>query len=266
MMNPDGIGSSNRFSHVNATRTTVSNRAKSWLDAALGFLYPYNCQICHANRVAPHEGYVCKDCHGAVRFIKAPLCDRCGLPFSGEITSKFECSNCREIELRFSSARAVVAATGNVLDVLHRYKYQRALWFEPFLARLLVRHWIENPKTEKWDLIVPVPLHPLKEREREFNQAERLGRHLSAATQIPMDPNLLTRTVHTKTQTRLTRSQRSANVRRAFRIKGKGHLNGKRVILIDDVLTTGATASACAKTLRSAGAGEVCVWTVARGL
>lgn len=265
-MNPENMGSNDRPCRWNTASAWAVSPAKSWLDAVLGFIYPNNCQICRTNLGTTDEGYVCEDCYSTVRFIRAPLCDRCGLPFSGEITSRFECSNCHEIELCFSSARAAVAAAGNVLDVLHRYKYQRALWFEPFLAGLLLRHSFQCLKTKQWDLIVPVPLHPLKQREREFNQAERLGRRLSAAVRIPMQSNLLIRTVHTQTQTRLTRSQRAANVHRAFRVPGKGRLKGERVILVDDVLTTGATASACAKALQAAGSGEVCVWTVARGL
>jgi len=113
---------------------------------------------------------------------------------------------------------------------------------------------------------VPVPLHPAKERQREFNQAERLAARLSVATAIPLNPRLLKRVVPTKTQTKLTRQQRAANVRNAFVLRDRKKLNGERIILFDDVFTTGATTSACAKVLRTAGAAEVCVWTVARGL
>jgi competence protein ComFC len=75
----------------------------------------------------------------AGRFIRPPFCERCGLPFSGDLTAPFECTNCREMELHFSSARSAVVARGVVLEAIHRYKYQRALWFEPFLADLLFR-------------------------------------------------------------------------------------------------------------------------------
>ena len=107
---------------------------------------------------------------------------------------------------------------------------------------------------------------PVKEREREFNQAERLARHLSAATKIPLNNKLLRRVSPTATQTLLTREQRAANMRGAFAVRAGMKLNGEKIVLIDDVFTTGATTSACAKALRQAGAGDVCVWTVARGL
>ena len=171
------------------------------------------------------------------------------------------------MELHFSYARSAVAANGLVLELIHRYKYQRALWLEPFLADLLVQQAKTGLEQQKWDLLLPVPLHPLKKAEREFNQAAGLSRRLSRATQIPMRDDLLCRVAPTRTQTLLSRSERAANVNRAFACKKAASvLKGKRVVLVDDVLTTGATTSACAKVLRAHGASEVCVWTLARGL
>jgi ComF family protein len=121
-------------------------------------------------------------------------------------------------------------------------------------------------REQPWDLIVPVPLHPLKQREREFNQAERLAVHLGAAANIRVNTRLLRRVLYTSTQTRLTRPQRAANMRGAFAMRHGDRLDGERVILVDDVFTTGATTSACAQALLAAGAGDVCVWTVARGI
>lgn len=243
--------------------------AKSWLDAALGFFYPNVCQLCGAERATAGEGYVCASCWsqpGGIHFIQPPFCERCGLPYEGDITTKFECSNCREMELHFTSARAAVAAQGLVLEVIHRYKYQQALWFEPFLADLFARQAVPQIQSADWDLIVPIPLHPLKLREREFNQAERLADCLGRATQISVKKQLVQRVESTRTQTRLTRDERAENMRGAFLAKTSDELAGKRVIIVDDVLTTGATASACAKALRKAGAANVAVWTLARGL
>jgi ComF family protein len=170
------------------------------------------------------------------------------------------------MQLHFRSARSAVVAHNVVREAVHRYKYQRALWFEPFLADLFLREARPALSEQNWDFIVPVPLHAVKHREREFNQAERLAAHLGAATQIPLNPKLLARVRPTATQTLLTRKQRAANMRGAFAVRPGARLNGERVILVDDVFTTGATTSACAQVLRAAGAGDVCVWTVARGL
>ena len=242
---------------------------RAWCEAALGLFYPNLCQICHVERAEAREGYVCERCwsrSGGIRFIQAPFCRRCGLPYEGAITNDFECANCRGLDFQFSYARAAVAARGLVLDVIHRYKYYGAVWFEPFLADLLLRQARPVLRAAEWDVIVPVPLHSVKKREREFNQAERLAGRLGAATGIPVDHSLLRRVLPTRTQTLLTRGERVANVSKAFRMRGGRRLDGERIVVLDDVFTTGATTNACAKVLRRNGAGEICVWTVARGL
>jgi competence protein ComFC len=237
-----------------------------WIEPGLAWFYPEVCQLCEKQRATPAGGFVCAKCYGQVRFIKPPYCERCGLPFEGDINTTFECSNCQDMELHFASARSAVRAKGVVLEVIHRYKYSRALWFEAFLTDLLLREALPALRGEDWDLIVPVPLHPTRRREREFNQAERLGLPLARALGIPLATNLVRRVLPTRTQTQLTKGQRAENVRRAFAARGHRRLQGQRVILVDDVLTTGATTSACAGVLKAAGAGEVCVWTVARGI
>ena len=246
--------------------SVLNESVKSWLNAGLGLLYPEVCQLCRAARATPAEGYVCGDCRAKVRFIQAPFCERCGRPYQGDITTRFECANCREMEWRFQSARSAVVARDPVLEVIHRYKYQRAFWFEPFLAELLICAARPALGAQRPSMIVPVPLHPAKQREREFNQAERLARRLGAATQIPVNKRLLQRVLPTRTQTQLSRPERLANVRNAFALRKGQRLNGERIVLVDDVFTTGATTSACAGVLAAAGAGDVCVWTVARGI
>ncbi len=246
--------------------SAFTGTVKSWLDAGLGLVYPEVCQICGAARATPAEGYVCGECWASVRFIQEPFCQRCGRPYEGDITTRFECGKCREMEWEFKSARSAVVARDPVLEVIHRYKYQRALWFEPFLADLLIRAAAPVLGEQKPDMIVPVPLHPTKQREREFNQAERLARRLGAATGLAVNKRLLRRVLPTQTQTQLTRQERLANVRNAFAMRDGQRLNGERILLLDDVFTTGATTGACARVLAAAGAGEVWVWTVARGV
>ena len=246
--------------------SAFTDSLKSWLNAGLGFVYPEVCQLCGAARATPVEGYVCGGCRAKVRFIQPPFCERCGRPFAGDITTPFECAECRGTERHFQSARSAVVARDPVLEAIHRYKYQRALWFEPFLAELLIRAAGPEFAERKPQMIVPVPLHPAKQREREFNQAERLADRLSAATQVPLNRRLLRRVAPTRTQALLSRPERLANVRNAFAMRDGQRLNGECVVVLDDVFTTGATTGACAKVLANAGAGEVYVWTVARGV
>ena len=243
----------------------LAQSVKNWLNATLGLVYPEVCQVCGSARATPAEGFVCNSCRAQVRFIDPPFCERCGFPYEGQITTVFKCANCRDVDLGFSFARSAVIARESVLDIIHRYKYHRAFCFEPFLAELLLSRAVPALAAAKWDIIVPVPLHHTKLREREFNQAERIARRLGAATSIPVEKCLLRRVLPTQTQTLLSRPERLANVRRAFAMRPGQSLDGQRIVLIDDVFTTGATTSACAKVLRGAGASEVCVWTVARG-
>ncbi len=238
---------------------------KSWLEAALAFFYPEVCQLCHAERATADDGYTGPQCRQQVRWIEPPFCERCGLPFAGDVTTRFECSSCREMKFRFLSARSAVVARDVALEAIHRYKYQRALWFEPFLAGLLVRQAKPLLGTHNCDLLVPVPLHPLRQREREFNQAERLARRLGRAVNLPVEAHLLQRVKATRSQTLLSRAERAANVRQAFAVRRGMGLQGERVVVVDDVLTTGATTNACAEALLDGGAGSVAVWTVARG-
>src|ERR1035437_1203539 len=187
--------------------TVLTDSVKGWLNAGLGLLYPEVCQLCQAARATPAEGYVCGDCRSKARFIQAPFCERCGRPYEGDITTRFECANCQEMEWHFQSARSAVVARDPVLEVIHRYKYQRALWFEPFLAELLIRAASPALAAQRPGMIVPVPLHPAKRREREFNQAERLAARLGAATHIPVNKRLLQRVVPTdRKSTRLNSS------------------------------------------------------------
>lgn len=250
----------------NKPLNSLAHRWLNWLNAGLGLFYPETCRFCARERAAAREGFVCRRCWTQIRFIRPPFCARCGRPFSGDLTTEFECANCRGMALHFSSARSAVVAHGLVREAIHRYKYSRELWFEPFLADLLIREAKPALLGAHWDFIVPVPLHPLKEREREFNQAERLARHLSRAAKISLNPRLLRRVQPTATQTLLTREQRADNMRGAFAIRNGARLREARIVLVDDVFTTGATTSACAQALRAAGADDVCVWTVARGL
>ncbi len=239
---------------------------RSWLNLALSFAYPEVCQYCKKERAVPEEGYIGPECQKEIVWIEPPFCERCGLPFEGEFTHEFVCRYCMEMECYFSYARSAVGAKGMVLEIIHRYKYSKQMWFEPFLAGMLLRKALPVLQMEAWDMIIPVPLHRLRKSERGFNQAERLARALSKAIEIPMETRYMRRVQPTRTQTRLTRKERAENVRHAFAVRHPEGLRGRRIVLVDDVRTTGATTNECARVLKEAGAQEVCVWTLSRGL
>ena len=243
----------------------MTDTAPSLLDSALNLFYPPVCQICHEERAGEAEGYVGPKCRAEARPLRPPFCTTCGRPFAGEITATFECADCRATEWHFQSARAAVVTNGFILEVLHKFKYGGGIYLENYLAELLVKRAAPKLRASEWHWIVPVPLHPVKRREREFNQAERLAARLSQATGIPLNAGLVRRVKSTQTQTRLTREQRAENMRRAFAFGGCARLAGERIVLVDDVMTIGATTNACAQALRAGGAGDIAVWTVARG-
>jgi competence protein ComFC len=236
------------------------------VSTTLGLFYPEICALCLDEPATAQQGFVGAKCHQFVQFVRPPFCQRCGLPFEGDLTTSFECNNCRDQELFFASARAAVVAKTVVLEAIHHYKYSKALWFENFLAGLLLSEAVPVLRGQKWNYIVPVPLHPLKKREREFNQAELLAAQLSRAARIPLNTKLVRRVKPTVTQTHLRRDQRAENMQGAFAVFDGVKLNGEKIVLVDDVFTTGATTNDCARALRDAGADDVCVWTVARGL
>ena len=227
--------------------------------AALAF--PATCQICCERRAEPVNGYVCGQCLRDVRPIKPPWCNQCGLPFDGGFTETSICLNCHETEWYFDYARSLFTARGLVRDVIHRFKYNHAHYFQP-----LIDIWLKSasrfPDTSH-DLVIPVPLHPFKEREREFNQAEHMANIISSLWKTPLNTNAVERIKYTEAQTHLSRAKRMRNMQGAFAIKRNCKIQGV-MLLVDDVMTTGATVNACAHVLKQAGASTVNVITLAR--
>ena len=120
---------------MSGVATALSGLAKR----GLALVYPEVCQLCHDESAQPADGYVGTDCLEKMKPIEAPFCRRCGQPFEGEITGEFECTNCREMKLRFEFARGVMRGSPEMMDVVHRFKYQQALWLEPLFSAVIRR-------------------------------------------------------------------------------------------------------------------------------
>jgi ComF family protein len=237
-----------------------------WWERLVGLVYPRNCRLCATPLTEAEPGVVCAACLAQAKLIEPPFCQRCALPFTGAITDTFTCGYCARLEFRFDRAVSACRAEGVVRDCIHRFKYDRELYFERHLADWLIgaaRRWVDWTAV---DAIVPVPLHPRKRRHREFNQAEVLARSLSRAMARPVMVGNLRRIKDTETQTRLGAAERAANLRGAFAVRDPAGVAGRRLVLVDDVFTTGATLDGCAKVLRLAGAAQVTALTVARGI
>lgn len=232
------------------------------LRAVLSLLYPPVCTIC-AESVVPGE-YLCDACDDRILRIVPPFCAKCSEPFAGAITGPFDCANCAHRTLHFDAAVAAYRSRGIIRRVVLDFKYGRQVHLRFLIGRWL-RAALEDARLRDrhFDVIVPVPLHRARERERGFNQAALLADLLSAEKPIQSKP-VLERTRYTTTQTAFDRTERMENLRGAFRLRKHADVRGLRVLLIDDILTTGSTVSECARVLKQAGASSVHAATAAR--
>jgi ComF family protein len=230
----------------------------------LDLLFPRACAACGARDPDPHA-HLCWDCVTRCRFIQPPFCERCGDPVSGRIDHAYECAFCAHHRIHFEAARSVVRFDGPAADVVRALKYRAHTWLSRDLADLLEAGLETHYPAVAFDAVAFVPLHLLRQRERGFNQAELLARALARRRGLPLAPRALVRVRPTPTQTRLTAPQRAANVHHAFRAGRGRKWSGARLLLVDDVMTTGATVNECARALKAGGAATVHVLTVARG-
>lgn len=219
-------------------------------------------------------GFLCETCNRLIEWVHSPLCTCCGRPFHAPQGVDHRCGNCREDPGGFFRARSAAVYRGAFKDLICAYKYQYRVALAVPLARILWQtlnlYW-DPPQI---DCIVPVPLHHRRMRERGFNQAELMIRAWPAAShspgrhrkQPPLRAENLVRVRYTPPQTGLDRHQRVANMIDAFQLADPSAVCGCRVLLVDDVLTTGATVNACARVLQRAGAASVEVLTLARAI
>jgi len=232
------------------------------LRAVASLLYPPLCAVCSAP--VAHTAYLCNDCREKAPRIKPPFCATCSEPFSGAITETFSCANCAHRELHFEAAVAAYRSRGIVRKIVHDFKYEQRIHLRHPVAAWLAET-LDDPRLRdrRFDAVVPVPLHPARQRERGFNQAALLAELLSAHAGLAFD-DALERIRYTTTQTLFDRAERMENLHNAFRLRKKANVRDSRVLLIDDVLTTGSTLSECARVLKAGGAFSVHAATAAR--
>lgn len=234
------------------------------LEALAEMLYPRQCAECEG---APGDGYryLCWDCASRLDLLHEPMCSRCGEPVAGRIDAAFVCHLCLDADRQFTRARSVARFDGVVRTLIHGFKYERSTWLAGDLVRLLASGWEVHFQDVDVNGVGWVPLHPTRRRTRGFNQARVLAEGLAARCGLPVVPGAVRRDRATTTQTNLNTRQRAENVSGAFSCPHPGRIAGKRLLVIDDVMTTGATVSEISEVLLAAGAAAVYVLTVARG-
>ena len=230
---------------------------------ALDFLFPPVCIACPAWVSEP--GNLCAKCWGNISFLDGPMCAACGLPFEVDPGTEILCAPCHAEPPQFDKARAIMRYDEHSRVPILALKHGDRLDLVPGYARWLTRTGKDLMAAA--DLIVPVPLHPFRLWRRKYNQAAELARTLSRDSGKPVDPLVLVRKRPTPSQGGMPSAKaRRQNMRGAFAVAGdrKGLVKGRAILLVDDVLTTGATVNACARALKKAGAAKVFVLALAR--
>jgi ComF family protein len=212
------------------------------------------------------DRYFCPDCRDQWTEVKSPLCSRCGAVFNSREGEDHLCGRCLERPGAFTKARSLGIYDQSLRIAIHALKFKEHSAIAKPLGEILFhvfhRHWA----ADGIEVVSPVPLHRRRFKERGFNQAQLLIRKWPLPDKMSLVRDLLVRTRATAPQTGLNRKQRKTNIKHAFAVKKPGLSKGKRILLVDDVLTTGETADACAHTLLRDGARQVDVLTLARAM
>lgn len=238
-------------------------------DGIANLLFPDSCFACSSSLTRRRDCGLCPACREklcALR-ITPPLCPCCGLPYPSEAgEGNHLCSACVLRPPPFSSARSFGFYRGELSLAIQEFKFRGRRNLAGILAQGLAECFVSTWSMHEFDLIVPVPLHRRRERERGFNQSALLARSLAPLVGIAWEGRGLVRIRDTAPQVGLSDFARAGNVSGAFLRRSSRSFEGKSVLLLDDVMTTGATAASAAATLRKAGSRRVCVLTVARAV
>lgn len=233
---------------------------KPIVENILNFIYPRCCPVCH-KILADQSALVCGECVKSLIPIQEPFCKLCGKPVGQE---EEYCRDCRGKTHVFDQGRGIFLYDARMKESILRYKYGGRRQYGDFYARSMCIYGEREVKRWKPDLIVPIPLYRRKQRKRGFNQAEYLAAKVGDYFGIPVDSSILKKTRDTKSQKKMDAGRRRVNLLGAFRAMKP--VKGKRVMVVDDVYTTGSTMDAAARCLKDAGACSVCFLTVCIGM
>ena len=246
--------------------THLASGLKGVRESLLDFCFPMSCAGCQKVRLTSSMGLWCNDCLEALPWLRSPLCPQCGRPFLKSLSAPDHlCGDCSLGLFSFDCARSAVLHTGVVRERIHQLKFGGQLQWVPPLADLLAKAF-ESGLSQRADFIVPIPLHIRRLRHRGFNQAGLLAKHVGRFKKLSVRFDILFRDAWAEPQTRLSREERLQNVKGAFSVRDPSAVKGRRILLIDDVFTTGSTLTECTRILKNAGAARVYALTVSRAL
>lgn len=252
------------FKHARMLMTATGAGAKRALACAVDIAFPPVCGGCGVLIASP--GGVCAQCWTTLRLIERPYCEVLGLPFSRDIGKGILSAQAIAEPPVFDRLRSVALHEGVARTLVHKLKYLDRTDLAHSMGRWMLR--ASDGTVDACDVIIPVPLHRARLISRKFNQSAELARAMAKAANKPYLADVLIRTKRTSQQVGLGKAARQDNVRGAFRVRDHAlpQLFGKRVVLVDDVYTTGATVSAATRVLKRAGVADVTVLTFARAL
>lgn len=235
------------------------------LNGLVGLIYPNKCLACKKKLPSEiKENFICSACWGQIKLNAPPFCHCCGRHLAKNNLAKNICSSCQKTMLHFDRAFSPCLYEGVIKDLIHEFKYKKKDYLAGSLSRIMIDFIEEYTLPVSFvDLVVPVPLHKIRLREREFNQAKLLSEHIAKKFNKDLFDDGLVRLRNTRTQTEMENLERFQNVKDTFALNEPGRVKHKNILLIDDVLTTGATCSEAALTLKNAGANIVFVMTLA---
>jgi ComF family protein len=232
--------------------------------ALIDFFFPPRCPFCGEREEEDSPAGICPACFRQIRLVAHPRCPRCGVGFAADLGEDHLCADCLRGEGHFTKARALAHYEGLMAAVLARFKYRGHSRLARPLGDLLAEYREPDFSFADYRLVIPVPLHPRRLRQRGFNQSLLLARRIGRRHSLPLDFTALRRIRPTLPQTELSAAERQKNIRGAFAVSNPRAVDGNAVLLVDDVFTTGATVEECAKALLKSGAGRVDVLTLAR--
>lgn len=243
--------------YLKVVETMINNKIVS---SVINLLFPPRCITCGVGITSKDQ--LCLECKDLIPFIESPICNSCGAVFHASAGTNHLCGKCMEKRPSYQQVLAFTLYEEPIITILHRLKY-----VGDTSGLAVVRYCIHKSPIQLFDdidVVIPVPLHLKRLRERGFNQALLLGREMFYERSTIIQSDILQRVRNTASQTFLSRKERQGNLRKAFVVEHQERVRGRRICLVDDVFTTGATIEECSKTLIKAGASEVVVLVFAR--
>ncbi|MFH1504543.1 MAG: ComF family protein [Candidatus Omnitrophota bacterium] len=229
-----------------------------WFEAVQNIFFPHLCLYCE-NKIP--NGFLCSKCEQKIHLLYSPLCQYCSKPI--KLSPLNICKECQGKIHPYDRAISAAAYKEPIVSLIRLFKYKNYSWLASFFTQLIIKQLSEtdfNPS--EYDLIIPVPMHKYKLKMRGYNQAALLAKPLSKYFKIPFEDGIMKSIDFGPSQTKLSRGLRQKNVEKAF--TATENLNNKKIILVDDIFTTGSTAASCCRELKNAQSGLITVITASK--